>query len=116
MLDRLDRPCDDPEMAAFRAALGIETRVVRGPHVILLHQHPEAEAGERVALLERVVTGFHLLFAAQGIELRVPRHRLVSAWFADRKDYLAFLHRQECRRIRHDERLFPPDLERRRGL
>jgi hypothetical protein len=40
--------------------------------------------------------GFHLLFAAQGIELRVPRHRLVSAWFADRKDYLAFLHQQDA--------------------
>ncbi len=96
LMDRLDLPCEDPELAAFRGALGIETRVVRGPHVILLHQHPEAEAIERVALLERVLTGFHILFAAQGIELRVPRHRLVSAWFADRKDYLAFLHRQEA--------------------
>jgi hypothetical protein len=96
LLDRLDRPCEDPELAAFRGALGIETRVLRGPHVILLHQHPEAEAAERVALLERVLMGFHLLFAAQGIDLRVPRHRLVSAWFADRKDYLAFLHRQEA--------------------
>ena len=47
-----------------------------------------------MAVLERVIAGFHLLFAAQGIELRTPRHRLVSAWFADRKDYLAFLHRQ----------------------
>jgi hypothetical protein len=96
LLDRLDRPCDDPEMAGFRAALGIETKVARGPHVVLLHQHSEAEAGERVALLERVLAGFHLLFAAQGIELRVPRHRLVSAWFADRKDYLAFLHQQDA--------------------
>ncbi len=96
MLDRLDRPCEDPDIAAFRAALGIETKEARGPHVILLHQHSEVEAGERVALLERVIAGFHLLFAAQGVELRVPRRRLVSAWFADRKDYLAFLHRQEA--------------------
>jgi hypothetical protein len=43
-----------------------------------------------------VIAGFHLWFAAQGVELKVPRHRLVSAWFADRKDYLAFLHRQEA--------------------
>jgi hypothetical protein len=39
LLDRLGRPCDDPELAAFRAALGIETKVARGPHVVLLHQH-----------------------------------------------------------------------------
>jgi Protein of unknown function (DUF1570) len=93
-LDRLDRPCPDPDTAAFRAALGVETKVARGPHVLLLHQHSDAEAAERIAVLERVTAGFHLLLAAQGVELRVPRHRLVSAWFADRKDYLAFLHRQ----------------------
>lgn len=94
VLDRLDAPCPDPDIAAFRAALGIEARIARGPHVLLLHQHSEAEAAERVAVLERVITGFHLLFAAEGVELRVPRRRLVSAWFADRKDYLAFLHSQ----------------------
>ena len=94
VLDRLDRPCPDPDIAAFRAALGIEGKVARGPHVLLLHQHSEAEAAERVAVLERVILGFHLLFAAQGVELQVPRRRLVSAWFGDREDYLAFLHRQ----------------------
>ena len=94
VLDGLDRPCPDPDFAAFRAALGIEARIARGPHVLLLHQHSDAEAAERVAVLERVIAGFHLLFAADGVELRLPRHRLVSAWFADRKDYLAFLHRQ----------------------
>ncbi len=49
-----------------------------------------------MALLERVIAGFHLLFAAQGIELRVPRQRLVSAWFTDRQEYLAFLHQQNA--------------------
>ena len=62
--------------------------MARGPHVILLHQHSDAEADERIALLERVITGYHLLFAAQGIELSVPRRRLVSAWFADQKGLL----------------------------
>ncbi len=94
MLDRLERPCPDPEFSALQSALGVEMKVARGPHVLLLHQHGEAEARERVELLERVVLGFHLLFAAEGIELRAPRHRLVSAWFAERQDYLAFLHRQ----------------------
>jgi Protein of unknown function (DUF1570) len=94
VLDRLDRPCPDPEIAAFCAALGIETKIARGPHILLLHQHSDAEAAERVAVLEQVIAGFHLLFAAQGVELRVPNYRLVSAWFSDREDYLAFLHRQ----------------------
>jgi hypothetical protein len=91
VLDRLRQPCADPEYGPFQKALGIDTKVARGPHVILLHQHPESEADERLALLERVITGFHLLFAAQGVELTVPRQRLVSAWFADQKDYLTFL-------------------------
>lgn len=94
MLDKLERPCPDPEFAAFQSALGVEMKVARGPHVLLLHQHDNAEARERLEMLERVVMGFHLLFAAEGFELRVPRHRLVSAWFADQQDYLAFLHRQ----------------------
>jgi hypothetical protein len=96
VMDRLDRPCGEPSFDRFQKALGIETRVARGPHVVLLHQHSDAEADERVALLERVITGFHLLFAGQGIELAVPRRRLVSAWFADQKDYLDFLRSEDA--------------------
>ncbi len=91
VLDRLREPCIDPDFDRFKKALGIETRVARGPHVVLLHQHFDSEADERIELLERVITGFHLLFAAQGVELSVPRRRLISAWFADQNDYLAFL-------------------------
>src|SRR5262249_8747580 len=96
VLDRLDQPCADTDFAAFRDALGVPTKIARSPHLILLHQHSDAEAGERLALLERVVAGYQLLFAAQGIGLGVPRRRLVSAWFADRKDFLAFLHAQDA--------------------
>jgi hypothetical protein len=39
-----------------------------------------------------VIAGYYLLFAGQGLELAVPHTRLVSAWFADQKEYLAFLH------------------------
>jgi Protein of unknown function (DUF1570) len=91
VLNRLGQSCVDPDFDRFQKALGIETRVARGAHVILLHQHSDSEANERIELLERVITGYHLLFAAQGIELSVPRRRLVSAWLADQKDYLAFL-------------------------
>jgi hypothetical protein len=92
VLDRLAQPCPDPDFGAFQKALGIEASVARGPHVLLLHQHSHAEASERIELLESVIVGFHLLFAAQGVELATPRQRLVSAWFADKKDFLAFLH------------------------
>ncbi len=95
-LDKLERPGTEPELLEFRKALGISTSIARGGHVVLLHQQPEAEAEERVALLERVITGYYLLFAAQGIELRVPERHLVCAWFADKKDYLAFLHSQSA--------------------
>jgi len=94
VLDRLDQPCLDPDFTAFQRALGSEFAVARGPHVLLLHQHSNADAQERIATLERVLTGYHLLLAAQGIELRVPSRRFVSAWFATQKDYLAFLHAQ----------------------
>ncbi len=94
VLDRLDRPCADPDFAAFQRALGSDFVVARGPHVLLLHQHTDADAQERIATLERVLAGYHLLVAAQGIELIVPSRRLVSAWFATQKDYLAFLHAQ----------------------
>ena len=96
VLNRLAAPCIDSEFARFQKALGTETRVARGPHVLLLHQHSEAEANERIAVLERVIIGYHLLFAAQGVALDVPRRRLVSAWFADQKDYLAFLHAENA--------------------
>jgi Protein of unknown function (DUF1570) len=94
VLDCLARDCSDGDFSAFQKVLGVETKVARGTHILLLHQHPEAEARERIALLERVITGYYLLMAEQGIELKVPQHRLVSAWFANHKDYLAFLHSQ----------------------
>jgi hypothetical protein len=95
-LDRLGEACPDPDSAAFQKALGIQISTARGPHVILFHQHSEAEASERIELLERVITGFYLVFAADGIELMAPRQRLVSAWFADKKDFLAFLHAENA--------------------
>ena len=111
VLDRLDRPCADPDLAGFRQALGTATKVARGPHVVLLHQHSDAEANERVALLERVILGYHLLFAVQGVDLAVPRHRLMSAWLADRKDYLAFLHEQGAEAFGTTSGYFHPTWE-----
>jgi hypothetical protein len=93
-LDRLDRveSATDPELDATYRALGSSFAAARGRHVLLLHQATEAEAAARLELLEQVVRTYYLFFAAQGIELRIPAERLVSASFAEQRDYLAFLH------------------------
>jgi hypothetical protein len=93
-LDRLDGSGTrgDRELDSIYQALGGSFEAARGPHVLLLHQRTEAEASERLDLLERVVRSYYLYFAAQGIELRVPEHRLVAAWIGEQRDYLAFLH------------------------
>ena len=96
-LDRLDQPCPDPDSAAFQKALGDRgqcgARAARDP---VAPAFAKPRPNERIALLEKVITGFYLLFAAEGIELSTPRQRLVSAWFADKKDFLAFLHAEEA--------------------
>jgi hypothetical protein len=92
----LERACPDPDTTAFRKALGVSTSIARGPHIVLLHQRTDAEAGERIALLERVLAGYYLVFAGQGIDLKVPESRLIFAWFDSQADYLAFLHTQNA--------------------
>jgi hypothetical protein len=108
VLDRLDRPCSDPNVTEFRKALGVETTAARGPHVLLLHQQTEAEADQRIALLERVLTGYYLFFAAQGIELSVPTRRLVFGWLGDQKDYLGFLQSQNAGAFRTTRGYYHP--------
>lgn len=96
LLDQLNRPCDDPDTDRLCRALGLPCEVARGPHVLLLHQQGPAEAKARVDLLERVVMAYYLVLSAQGIELEVPRRRLVSVYLRDRQDYLAFLQSQHA--------------------
>lgn len=96
MLDRLERPVGDPETDALSQALAVPTGAERGPHVLLLHQHDAPEARSRVDLIERVITTYYLTFAAQGLDLSVPRRRLVSVYLRDRNDYLAFLRSQHA--------------------
>ncbi len=96
VFDRLRRPTTDPEFERFLRSLGVECKVARGPHVLLLHEHGDQEAAERIAMLEHVMAGYYLVFAAAGIELVVPDERLPSAWFASQDDYLAFLKREDA--------------------
>jgi hypothetical protein len=91
-IEALGLPCSDPELERLRARLRpLRFREIRGRHVVLLHQGSEAEARERVDVLERVVQTFLISFASQGIELPAPRQRLTSVYFADRRDYVRFL-------------------------
>ena len=91
-IDALALPCPDSDLAPLRTRLRPHRfREARGPHVLLLHQHGEVEGRERLDVLERVVQTFLVAFAAQGIELAAPRTRLVSVYFADRRDYIHFL-------------------------
>jgi Protein of unknown function (DUF1570) len=93
-IDRLSPPCPDPDLNPLRMRLRpLRFRESRGPHVVLFHQHGEAEALERLDVIERVVKSFHIAFAAQGVELPGPGRRLVSMYFADRRDYVDFLRR-----------------------
>jgi hypothetical protein len=110
-LDRLDRPGTDPDLGPLRSALGTSFEVARGPHVLLLHQHGEAEAAGRVELLESVVRSYYLLFAAHGLELPAPGRRLVSAWFAEQRDYLAFLHAEGADAFRTTLGYYHPTLD-----
>ena len=106
VLDRLEQPCPDPDFSAFQKALGIEVTVARGPHVILLHQHRPAEASERIEILEKVITGFICSLPPTGSSCWPRARRLVSAWFAEKKDFLAFLHAEPPTHLRRREDIF----------
>ena len=90
-LDRLRTSLDDPDLTPLLRGLPAEHRVRRGPHVVLMHQHSDADAAERVAVLENVITAYYLHFAAIGLELAAPTRRIPSMWFAHKDEYVAFL-------------------------
>ncbi len=97
VLERLAKPLGDPDLKPLEALLGTSAKVARGSHVVLIHQHDDADATARVRVLEQVVTTFYARFAALGIELRAPEHRLASVWFATQKSYL------DCLKLQHGD-------------
>jgi hypothetical protein len=109
-LDRLARPVADPDLGPLRRALGGSFAIERSAHVVLLHQHTPADAAERVELCERVVTSYYLLLASQGLELPAPGKRLASAWFAEQRDYLAFLKSEGVEAFRTTRGYYHPTL------
>jgi len=110
ILERLSRPGDDPDLEPLFRILGGSAEVSRGPHVVLLHQQTADEALERVDLLERVITTYYLMFAAQGIELPIPRSRFASVFFAEHKDYLEYLRGANLEVFRSTRGYFHPTL------
>lgn len=78
-----------------RSGMNVKT----SKHYILLHDTPDTfdkevrkkpRADERLELLELVYESFLLKFYSQGIELEIPKERLMVVLFNDHKDYLTF--------------------------
>jgi hypothetical protein len=111
LIDRLDRPCPDPDTATLRTALGTPCEEARSQHVLLLHQTDPAEARARLEVLENVVTAFYICFAFQGFDLPVPKNRLVSVYLRDRDRYVAFLESQNAGSFRSTFGYFHPTLQ-----
>ena len=93
-IDALDTELPEPDLTSICEAVGVTCDVARGPHILLLHQLPPAEAAERVRLLERVLTTYDLWLSASGFDLKRPSRKLVCVHLRDRADYLAFLKRE----------------------
>ncbi len=110
VLTRLDKVLTDPDLDRLKSALGNRYEIARGPHVILLHQHTQAEADERVDLLERVTATFYLMLAAQGVDLAFPNQRMASVWFAEHDDYVAFLKSEKADVFRTTRGYYHPTL------
>lgn len=89
--DRLADPLPDPDLARYRRYAGPDARIATGPHVLLAHDLDDAEAAERIQVMERVVTTFYVLFAARGFDLKLPERKLVAVWFPKRSAYDAYL-------------------------
>lgn len=107
-LDAHERPIPDPDTARLESALGVDLRATRSPHVLLLHQHDEREAEERVATLERVVRAFDLWLTALDVDIDLPRARLVSVHLRDQDDYVRFLTSQNAGAMRNTLGYFHP--------
>ena len=112
MLDQLKAPCSDPDLGSLRLKLRpFRFRELRSAHVLLLHQGNEAEAQERLDVLERVVQTFLLSFQAQGLDLQIPKHRLVSVYFQERADYVRLLRSVESSSFLDTQGYYHPTLK-----
>lgn len=93
VLDRLDAPKADPDVAALRRLMPGPTAVARGRGVVLVQAAttPATVTAGRLDLLDRGLTTFLLHWTAHGFDLKVPTRRLPVLWFDDPAAYRAFL-------------------------
>jgi hypothetical protein len=96
VLDDLQNPLDDPSTDRLHRALGVSCETLTGQHIVLLHQHPAADAQIRLDLLERIVIAYYLVLTAHGIDLEIPSQRLVCVYLKNQSDYLAFIRSQNA--------------------
>lgn len=90
-LEKLAAPCPAADrQPALASSLG-RFETAAGPHIVISHQHSLSDVNERIQLLERVLMTFYLDFAALGIDLPPPRHRLRCLWFSRQAEYQAYL-------------------------
>lgn len=89
------------EEKALRAVVPFDRMKIKtSDHFILLHDMSDLKRGkkaianprvdERLALLERVYRTFYLYFTAKGIDLEVPKERLMVVLFEKLEDYQNF--------------------------
>ena len=77
-------------------------------HLILLHQHEEGEARERLESLEDVFKGYYLAMAAHELKVELPETKLVLVWFARQADYRAFLRAEGAQAFLSTEGYYHP--------
>lgn len=95
VLDQWEEPAPPADLSPLRAVLpGGPFSVVENGRIVLLHQHDDALAADRLDLLDRVATTFYLTFSAQGFRLRPPPEKLVIVWFAEETDYLDYIRKE----------------------
>ena len=92
---RSEIPVTDAEEKAIRNIVKEgDMKVLRSEHFIMLTDvtkrskgSRESRAHERLKLMENVYIGFMGLFASRGVELVTPRERMMTVYYADRKDF-----------------------------
>jgi hypothetical protein len=93
----LDMPWGEPAIALEELKSGLpggRAQVAHSGHVVLIHQHEDEEAQERLGHLERVLTAYWLEMRRIGVVLEVPRAKLVVVWLREGKDYREYLRRE----------------------
>ena len=88
---------DDPKLEQELKSLAPRGsfEIARGKHFILLHDTPPKPApgqkknlsAKRLELLEQTYESFLLLFAAQGVDIQVPKQRMKAILFSDFRDF-----------------------------